>query len=182
VSRVRKPLAPVRAVAGSYFSLSVVGPAAPLRATVNTRRLIGGQSRFGTACQVGEEEHAGRAGVASLLFVESWPWSDAPKVLRECLRRISILNLPNFFLVALVLHSSFTGLRPLSSSSVVTHLGPSGHPLLPLSRSCSGVSRVRMPLAPVRGVAGSYFSLSVVGPAAPLRATVSTRRLIGGQS
>jgi hypothetical protein len=69
------PLALTHGITGSYFGLSVVGPAAPLRATVSTRRLIDGQSRFGSACQVGEEEHAGRVGVASLLFVKSWPWS-----------------------------------------------------------------------------------------------------------
>ena len=31
-------------------------------------------------CQVGEEERAGKAGMASLLFVESWPWSGALNV------------------------------------------------------------------------------------------------------
>ena len=40
-------------------------------------------------CQVGEDECAGRAGVASLLFVESWPWCDTRG---EC-HRPSVSNL-----------------------------------------------------------------------------------------
>ena len=43
------------------------------------------------ACQVGEEERAGRVGVASLLFVEPWPWSDARG---ECRCRPSVLSVP----------------------------------------------------------------------------------------
>jgi hypothetical protein len=39
------------------------------------------------ACQVGEEERVGRVGVASLLLVGSWLWSDARG---ECRRRPSV--------------------------------------------------------------------------------------------
>ena len=87
MSRVRKPLAPARGVAGSYSNLSVVGPAAPLRATVSTRRLIGGQSRLDTGVSGWGRGARGQGGSGKPAVVESWPWSDAPKVLRECLRR-----------------------------------------------------------------------------------------------
>jgi len=84
VSRVREPLAPARGVAGSYFNLSVVGPAALCGQPLVLAVLQAVNPDLAPDCQVGEEERAGRAGVASLLFVESRPWSDSPKVLREC--------------------------------------------------------------------------------------------------
>ena len=50
-------------------------------------------------CQVEEEKHVGRVGVASLLFVKSWPCSDAQKVLREYRCHCFVfLNLSNFSL------------------------------------------------------------------------------------
>ena len=99
MSRVREPLAPSRGVAGSCFNLSVVGPAALCGQLLVLAVLWAVNPDLAPGCQFGEEERAGRAGVASLLFVESWPWRDAPKVLRECLsRHLSTLNLSNFSL------------------------------------------------------------------------------------
>ena len=99
MSRVRKPLAPARGVAGSYFNLIVVGPAALCGQPLVLAVLLAVNPDLAPGCHVGEEECVGRTGVASLLFVESWPWSNARKVLREYRRHhISFLNLSNFSL------------------------------------------------------------------------------------
>ena len=105
MSCVREPSAPSRGVAGSYLNLSVVGPAALCGQPLVLAVLWAVNPDLAPGCQVGEEEHVGRAGVASLLLVESWPWSDAAKVIRECRRRM-------------VLHPPSTSWRYLSSSAV----------------------------------------------------------------
>ena len=68
MSRVRGPLAPARGVAGSYFNLSVVGPAALCGQPLVLAVLQAVNPDLTPDCQVEEEECAGRAGVASLSF------------------------------------------------------------------------------------------------------------------
>ena len=60
-----------RGVAGSYFNLSVVGPAALCGQPLVLAVLQAVNPDLAPDCQVGEEERAGRAGVASLSFIES---------------------------------------------------------------------------------------------------------------
>ena len=54
----------------------MAGPAAPSGQPLVLAVLEAVNSDLAPVCQVGEEERASRAGVASF-FVESWPWSRA---------------------------------------------------------------------------------------------------------
>ena len=81
-------------------------------------------------------------GAASLLFVESWPWSDAAKVIRECRRRM-------------VLHSPST--TPSEDHQATPSYRPTESPWGELRRGAFGTCT---------RVAGLYWNLSVAGPAA----------------
>ena len=71
MSRVQEPLAPACGITGSYFNLSVVGPAALCGQPLVLAVLQAVNPDLAPDCQVGEEECAGGAGVASLSFIES---------------------------------------------------------------------------------------------------------------
>ena len=73
MSCVQKPcLAPVH-IAGS--SVIVASPAASSGQPLVLAVLEVINPDLALACQVEEEQHMGRAGVVSLMFVESWPWN-----------------------------------------------------------------------------------------------------------
>ena len=81
-------------------------------------------------------------GAASLLIVESWPWSDAAKVIHEYRR-------------CMVLHSPST--TPSEDHQATPSYCPTESPWGELRRGAFGTCT---------RVAGLYWNLSVAGPAA----------------
>jgi hypothetical protein len=130
----------------------------------------------------------GRAGVASLFSIKSWPWwNPVCRCRGECSCHLSIMYYLHSQLLSSQHHPRSPRLQAGDRSDAPVLLLPSllsppppspsedlSCPLLLLLWRPSGVSRVRKPLAPARALLGRFHRGQ---SCCPYWATVSTRRL-----
>jgi hypothetical protein len=157
-------------------------------ATVSTCCPICGHSDLAPACQVGEEEHIGRAGAASLLL-SSLGCGAMLKVSAVVILQFKFhasFVLPNFSVDTLALHSSSTGWRPWNNAPVLLlHC----HPLRTIRPSPPTTFAELQWGEPHSEAFGTgtwhhwvIFQSQWGWSCCPFQATISTHHLMGSQS